>query len=125
MSWKCRLIENPELNAFGNVDITKRQVGDMWYLDVKEDELKDRNLTQHYFKHNAGRKPLVVLLPGRYYFLIDGQCYNEQKGYYDAWTVKGVPPLISVEPSINMVGRYHGFLRNGVISDDCDGRKFD
>ena len=116
MSWKCRLIENPELDANGNIDIAKREVGDMWFLDVPDAELKDRHLTAQYFAQNAHRKPLVVLLPGKIYFLIDGQCFGE-KGYYDAWKVTGAPPNISVHPSINVVGRYHGFLTNGVIGD--------
>src|ERR1017187_3485476 len=117
MSWKCRLIENPELDANGIIDIAKREVGDMWFLDVPDAELKERQLTAHYFAHNANPKPLVVMLPGRNYFLVDGQCFSGEKGYYDAWVVTGVPPNISVHPSINMVGRYHGFLKNGVIGD--------
>lgn len=117
MSWPCRLIENPELNEHGNVDIYKREIGDMWFLDVPAEELKERHLTAQYFAQNANRKPLVVMLPGRNYFLIDAQCWNPERSHYDAWTVTGVPPNITVSPSINMVGRYHGFLQNGVIGD--------
>lgn len=39
-----------------------------------------------------------------------------------AWTrtgdPKAVPPTISATPSINAVGRYHGFLTNGVLTDN-------
>ena len=117
MTWQCKLIEKPELDENGNIDLSKREVGDMWFLDVPPEELKDRNLTAQYFRDNAGRQPLVVMLPGRNYFLIDGQGFNEEKGHYDCWTVTGAPPKITVHPSINMVGRYHGFLQNGVIGD--------
>jgi len=117
MTWPCRLIEDPELDAHGNVDISKREVGDMWFLDVPAEELKERHLTAQYFRDNAGRKPLVVLLPGKLYFLVDGQSFDDKRGHYDGWTVTGVPPKITVHPSINMVGRYHGFLKSGVIGD--------
>ena len=127
MSWTCRLIENPEVNENGNVDISKREVGDMWFLRVSKEELKDRNLTEQYFngaKHgdewyppNVDTLPLIVLLPGKRYFLIDGQCFSVERGYYDGWFVRGTPPNITVAPSINMVDGYHGFLRNGVITD--------
>lgn len=117
MTWPCRLIDNPELDVHGNVDISKREIGDMWFLDVPVEELKERHLTQQYFRDNAARKPLVVMLPGRNYFLIDGQGFSVEKGYYDCWTVTGTPPNITVAPSINFVGRYHGYLQNGVIGD--------
>ena len=117
MTWQCKFIEHPELNADGNIDIAKREVGDMWFLDVPQEELKERHLAAQYFAQNANRKPLVVMLPGRHYLLIDGQCFNGEQGYYGGWTVTGVPPNITVSPSINMVGRYHGFLQNGIIGD--------
>lgn len=40
------------------------------------------------------------------------------------WQVSGTPPNITVSPSIHQVGEYHGFIRDGIITDDCDGRKF-
>lgn len=138
MSWNCRLIENPELDEYGNVDLKKRQVGDMWYLDLSEEELKERHLTKYYWEHNSSRKPIVLALPILYYggpeagyymginpFVVDGQCFNTSQGYYDGWTVNGVPPLLTISPSINMVDRYHGWLQNGVLSDDVDGRKYE
>ena len=124
MSWTCRLIEKPELDAHGNVDLAKRVVGDMWFLGVTPKELLDRHLTAQYFADNAKRQPLMVMLPGPTPFCIDYQCFNDARGYYDGWTVHGEPPLITITPSINLVGRYHGFLQNGVISADAEGRKF-
>lgn len=44
--------------------------------------------------------------------------------YGDGWTVTGDLPRITVSPSINIVGSYHGWIQNGVISEDCEGRKF-
>lgn len=41
------------------------------------------------------------------------------------WDVRGVPPSITVSPSIHMPGVFHGFVISGVIQEDCDGRKFE
>lgn len=126
MVWTCKLIENPELYpASGSVDVGKRRIGDMWFLDLPEEELRKRELSDQYWRENAqNRKPLVVLLPGKWTFLIDGKCFSHERGYYDGWTVTGSVPLITVSPSINLVNRYHGWLRDGIISDDVDGRAF-
>lgn len=49
------------------------------------------------------------------------------------WQVEGVPPLLTVSPSIgiNISGKlahptrsYHGFLKQGILSEDVDGRVF-
>jgi len=85
---------------------------------------KDEWLSDYYRQHNAHRRPLMVILPGRHLFLLDGQCWSGEKRY-GGWTVSGDAPLITVSPSINIGGSYHGWLQNGVISDDCEGRKFD
>ena len=88
-----------------------------WYL------ASDKRLSEHYFKNNAHRRALFVVLPGRVLFVIDGQCQKDGQSY-GGWCVSGQAPLITVNPSINIHGAYHGFLQNGVISDDCEGRSF-
>ncbi|MDE2467968.1 MAG: hypothetical protein KGL35_04315 [Bradyrhizobium sp.] len=88
-----------------------------WYLASPE------RLSDFYRQRNSHRRPLLVVLPGKDLFLVDGKCWNE-KGMYGGWEVTGEAPLITVSPSINIVGFYHGWLRNGIISDDCEGRKF-
>jgi hypothetical protein len=96
----------------------------MWFLGVPAEELQNRHLSEQYFAQNSGRQPIVVLLPGKNYFLIDGKCFSGARGYYDGWTVTGTPPQITVSPSINIEGRYHGHLQGGVITEDVEGRKF-
>ncbi len=88
-----------------------------WYLADKDD------LSDHYFQRNAHRQPLLLVLPGHQLFLIDGKCWDNGRKY-GGWTVTGEAPLITVQPSINCKGLYHGFLTNGVLSDDVDGRSF-
>lgn len=41
------------------------------------------------------------------------------------WRWTGTLPNITITPSVNCVGRYHGWVQNGVVTDDCEGRKFD
>lgn len=104
------------------------------------------NLTAHYFANNIGRPPLILAMPDAAsksprYFLVDGQCYSNTctrcgqkvysgckcpgewtpRGHFDGWTVSGVPPAITVHPSVDFdeegVKHYHGFVQNGVIGN--------
>lgn len=127
MSWRCRIIENPELDEDGFIDFSKREIGDMWYLELSPEQLEQRreHFSDQYFQHNSHRKPLVVKLPGPTYFVVDGKYYNGQQGYHGGWTVSGSPPNITLTPSIHAVGRYHGYINNGEITDDVDGKKYD
>lgn len=118
MPWTLRLIDNPgpDKKAWDAL-----QVGDCYFQE--QERITLNNLSDQYHAENSNRRPLVVILPGRNFFCVDSKCFNE-KGLYGGWVVKGIPPKITVTPSINAVGRYHGFITNGIISDDCEGRKF-
>lgn len=92
-----------------------------WYLqpDVflwAREEL----LTEHYIQDvMALRPPLMVVLPNGVHFCVDRRATN----HFEGWWVTGEAPLITVSPSI-MVGNYHGFLQNGVFTDDLDGTTY-
>lgn len=127
MPWECRLI-NPD-----EIPMEKRQPGDMWYepeiIDGKHISSRYFNefLSPEYFaKHSSHRAPLVIKLPGIVAgFCIDGLYGNSSGGYAESgWDVTGEAPSITMHPSINFSGRYHGWLQNGVLSDDVEGRKF-
>jgi len=61
---------------------------------------------------------LTVVLPGwEGPWHIDGP-----SGTGGRWARTGVPPLVTVTPSINVPGKYHGWLSNGVLTDDVEGR---
>lgn len=75
-------------------------------------------------------KHLFCKLPGGTQWQVDGPSWNNgQRG--PGWTRTGtVPDTLSVTPSINVPGVYHGFLGTagtppGHLSDDLEGRKFD
>lgn len=66
-------------------------------------------------------KAWAVMLPAGVEWMIYSYASGNPKS---KWTVQGAPPNITVSPSISQVGIYHGYIRNGVITDDCEGRKF-
>lgn len=133
MPWPCRMIEFSK--GMSSADL---QIGDMFFYREElysfEEEggyswprffAHDKKLSQYYRDHNkAKRPPLLVWMPGRVLFCVDSMCWD-QAGYHGGWEVTGDPPFITVRPSIDMVGIYHGYIDNGVISDDKEGRVYD
>jgi hypothetical protein len=87
-----------------------------------------KNLLSNYYKeHNQQtRQALFIQLPDGVWCM-DGLASGDptKKG----WTVTGEPPNITVAPSINSNRGnrkgYHGFLQNGVLTDDLEGRTYD
>jgi hypothetical protein len=75
------------------------------------------------------RAPIIIALPyaGTKYqiWVPDQQAWNSTQGNHgEGWLVTGELPRVTITPSINCVGTYHGFVTEGVIADDCEGRKF-
>lgn len=66
-------------------------------------------------------KVWCVMLPAGLEWIIYSYASGTPK---QKWQVSGTPPNITVSPSISQVGYYHGFIKDGVITEDCDGRKF-
>lgn len=116
MSWPIRYHETrPE----------QPQVGDMWPAPwlVRDGDGRSFFLSDAYLAaRKAGtvtRMPLIVRLPGGTDFCVDGPASGG-----GGWNVTGEPPAVTLTPSINVVGSYHGWITNGVITDDCEGRTF-
>jgi hypothetical protein len=61
---------------------------------------------------------LMCRLPDGSDWCIDGPSRSGGK-----WTRTGEPPRLTVQPSIASPG-YHGFLVDGVLSDDIEGRTY-
>lgn len=92
----------------------------------------------HYVRQHLGanylklpeprRAPIVIALPdlvnGKFQIWYpDEQAWSGTQGYHgDGWVVTGDLPKVSITPSINCVGSYHGWVKDGVISDDVEGR---
>jgi hypothetical protein len=122
MSWDITYHSEPPLNP---------KIGDMWPAQY----MIESSRLSNYFRHNweGKRLPLIVVLPGngRFgdHFCIDIYATGDESK--KGWTVRingdlvdGQKPDITMEPSINCVGSYHGYIRNGVITDDVEGRTF-
>lgn len=123
MSWICKLVDYTD-------EWIDLPVGSMFFAPTADDtercglvKLYCNHLSDHYKIYNSHRPPLFVMLPGNVLFCIDGQCQSNGQ-FYGGWTVTGDASNITVSPSINMGSTYHGFLQNGVISDDVEGRKY-
>jgi len=148
MSWPCELLpiigsemvvfETPREGGIAGKTYLKHEDGRL--LDWKELPIgtmfavpKDADMDQwpwylaspeNIADHNRDQTPIFVILPSRTLFLIHGTCWQGTRRY-GGWGVSGEVPNLTVTPSINIGGFYHGWLTNGLISDDCEGRKYD
>lgn len=109
----------------------KPEPGDMWYAphllvgDVGEFYLNHKLSDQYKRDWMSKRPPLMVRLPNGIDCLIDTRVDGETTG----WDVTGEAPIITMHPSVNLwpgnPRGWHGWLQNGVLSDDLEGRKYD
>jgi hypothetical protein len=122
MSWTCRMVDDWRAAT---------EVGDMAFIPLEDIRVhadgfrswRRYRLSESYERdHAAHRQPLCVRLPDGSLFCPDSNADGDDA--HRGWTVTGEPPRISVSPSINVVGHYHGFLQEGVLSDDVEGRTF-
>lgn len=58
-------------------------------------------------------KAWCVMLPGGSEWIV----YGPASDAGEKWDVQGVPPNITVHPSINAVGVFHGHIKGGLISE--------
>lgn len=114
-------------------------VGDAWYCTlheglwyVFEDDLSYslRHLAPEYAARNAHRPPIMVVLPepnnerGRPWCVDETTMTAKGPGPL-GWTVTGdLDGTLEVRPSINMARTYHGWIRGGVVTPDCEGRTY-
>lgn len=85
-----------------------------WPLRVIDFSANDSIATGDCWYDGGGQR--WVCLPGNTFFPLDRP---ETVG---RWRISGELPDITVQPSINCEGVYHGWITDGVISDDCEGR---
>lgn len=61
------------------------------------------------------RDPLCVVLPEGTHFYLDSKQVTDGLMHEPGWTITGTAPMVTVSPSINCLGRWHGFLESGVL----------
>ena len=129
MSW--RIIQVKSAQEAGSTNRVGKAWYAPWFLDYYNrdwaDAVKSRWLSPEYMQDNKHlRMPIVVVLPapGEYgfEFCVD-RCFSDQE---HGWRVTGTLEAgnLTMTPSINAHDRYHGWITNGVITDDCEGRKY-
>lgn len=109
-----------------NTESGNQEPGCMWYVpwffDPAKDYIKvlEQSRFSIYYKQNhaMNRPPICVKCPDGRDWMIDMKSSNGE-----GWKVTGEPPFITCSPSID-TGTYHGFLQNGVFTDDLEGRKY-
>lgn len=122
MPWQCKLVE-PENRTF--------TPGEMWYAkpgNVEGTVCYGSELSAEYMRDwNGKRLPLLVTLPNGATIVLDksSDCSKLGRG----WVITGEAPNITASPSVAMDGSgkikgYHGWLQNGVFSDDLEGRVY-
>jgi len=126
MSWKCRLINYEEMLEKGE----KLQPGDMFYCDedlLEIEVYKKEIISPEYFRDWYGKRlPIIIVLPNGHHWLIDSRFGGgvDGKRKEHGWIITGEIPNLTATPSINHLGQngYHGWLKNGILSDDLEGR---
>jgi hypothetical protein len=104
-------------------------VGEAWTVEI--DDMRGLSkLSQHYRRIWADkRKPLVVMCPRAWWCVDEAPTNSPEASWIVAVDIAQLVPgtlltSLDVTPSINIDGIYHGWVRNGVITDDCEGRTF-
>jgi hypothetical protein len=139
MSIPCRLIEveerakrcectSPHCPGYLYTELVDRATGqppcpgDMWFAQALD--FHPSFLSPQYWTDAAPhREPLMVKLPGGMHFCVD-QVYVNEGGLLgtQGWQVSGVAPWLTLLPSINAKGSWHGYLTDGVLSNDLERR---
>lgn len=126
MTWTCTLIDYRRGMTVSN----GLRVGDMFYLPGEgisvgiSARYQARALSEFYLKHNYKRPPLFLVVPGPKLLCIDSQDIYDCPPKYADYSVAGKAPKITMRPSLKTPD-YHGWLQYGVLTADCQGRKYD
>ena len=126
MSWVCRLVD---VTGFEGTDFARLAPGSLYFAPWL---LERSSLSNQYRRDWAGKRPpLVLVVPGYGGHCLDQEWWPYMPGRdHDGWEITGDPPQITASPSLgigkDVNGRwaYHGWLRDGFLSDDIEGRTY-
>ena len=94
------------------------EIGDCWYLPAAKEPWVIRLSNEFERDWRGKRQPIMVQCPGvgrhGWPFCVD-QVENGHVSDGAGWTVTGVAPNITLVPSVNAIGAWHGFITGGVI----------
>ena len=131
MSWPCYMVEKAEKRLMREDPDGSKTYHWFWRTSdgslVPWDELKPGAMW--WEREDGEPDELCVKLPGgsrgTTWNIDQGKRINAlpgEKSRCPEWTRTGDVPNVTVTPSINWFGHYHGWLRDGVLTDDCEGR---
>lgn len=138
MPWPLRFLTGPE-PWWGEFIHGKAhpRIGDCWYHPNWENpEHPYPKIREHFLDHQASRQykeqwadkrpPIIIRLPSGPFSPDEFYSRPENAVERNGWAVTGSieDGTLTVSPSVNIVGYYHGFIRNGQVSDDLEGRRF-
>jgi hypothetical protein len=114
MSRQCKLIEGVSEQILNEGPWPA--IGEMWY--VQPGKVAEGRLSDDHKSHRAGQPTLWVRIPGGPF------CLDMRTEAGAQWSRVGEPPRITVTPSINEVDIWHGYIRDGMVTDDVEGRPY-
>lgn len=126
MSWKLREVSFPFTDGKG---VHQREPGDCWRIPLDHEyEARDGETYGEVWAHRlspefkaSGRDHVLhIVLPGGGTWSPDFKASSSESG----WTVTGTFPALTASPSVNAEGSYHGWLRDGALTDDVEGRTY-
>lgn len=98
----------------GEVDIDNLPPGGMFHSSMAPPFTSGRAF-------DDGIPSFVVCVPGKSLW----QMHHPGTDGRSIWKITGEIPIVTAHPSIHYVGIYHGWLKDGIVSEDVDGRRFD
>lgn len=124
MSWPLVEIPNPIYGEHAR-PWNDLPPGSYWTIPLAELEDKEKTWLavrplSPEFRASGRDYVIFIILPGGAEWCPDMVSSEIGQG----WTVTGELPNITVSPSVHQIGRYHGFIQNGVVTDDLEGRVF-
>jgi hypothetical protein len=100
----------------------RRPVGDCCYAPWILEDYPKRLGARYLSLPEPRRAPILIRLPGDVSWCPDLRAITEggiMRG--EGWDVVGDLPQVTISPSVVLLGRWHGWIRSGVISDDLSG----
>lgn len=86
-----------------------------WWTYAEADEHGYRGPRLRLAPEHCDARPMVVVLPTGDLHCLHSPTTRDGRPGPSGWSVQGELPQVTVQPSINSLGRWHGWVRDGVL----------